>query len=105
MNITANALLSIGASPVMAHALEEVEDMVRLSSAVVINIGTLSPAWVEAMKKAIRAAALKIYRWFLIRLELAQHPTGQKLPASCSEPVLSPLSGQCFRNKSPGPIE
>ena len=58
MNITANALLSIGASPVMAHALEEVEDMARLSSAVVINIGTLSPAWVEAMKKAIRTAAL-----------------------------------------------
>jgi len=59
MNITANALLSIGASPVMAHALEEVEDMARLASAVVINIGTLSPLWVEGMKKAIRAAALK----------------------------------------------
>jgi len=43
----------------MAHALEEVEDMARLASAVVINIGTLSPLWVEGMKKAIRAAALK----------------------------------------------
>ncbi|HRD01567.1 MAG TPA: hydroxyethylthiazole kinase [Candidatus Saccharicenans sp.] len=59
MNITANALLSIGASPVMAHALEEVEDMVKLASAVVINIGTLSPAWVEAMVRAMETAAEK----------------------------------------------
>ncbi|MCR4395103.1 MAG: hydroxyethylthiazole kinase [Candidatus Saccharicenans sp.] len=59
MNLTANALLSIGASPVMAHALEEVEDMVNLASAVVINIGTLSRHWVEAMVKAIRAADRK----------------------------------------------
>ena len=29
MNATANALLAIGASPVMAHAIEEVEEMVR----------------------------------------------------------------------------
>jgi len=59
MNLTANALLSIGASPVMAHAEEEVEDMVNLASAVVINIGTLSPHWVKAMEKAIRAAGKK----------------------------------------------
>ncbi|MGB9892942.1 MAG: hydroxyethylthiazole kinase, partial [Candidatus Saccharicenans sp.] len=59
MNLTANALLSIGASPVMAHAVEEVEDMVALASAVVINIGTLSSHWVEAMEKAIKAAERK----------------------------------------------
>ncbi len=59
MNLTANALLSIGASPVMAHAEEEVEDMVSLASALVINIGTLSPHWVNAMEKAIRAAEQK----------------------------------------------
>ncbi len=49
MNNTANALLSIGASPVMAHAVEEVEDMVSISSSLVINMGTLSDRWVEAM--------------------------------------------------------
>ena len=59
MNITANALLSIGASPVMAHALDEVEDMVALASAVVINIGTLSQTWVEAMERAIKTAEEK----------------------------------------------
>lgn len=59
MNLTANALLSIGASPVMAHAVEEVEEMVGLASALVINIGTLSRHWVEAMGTAIRAAGKK----------------------------------------------
>jgi len=56
MNTTANALLAIGASPVMAHALEEVEEMVRLARALVINIGTLSPPWVRAMIKAGKEA-------------------------------------------------
>jgi hydroxyethylthiazole kinase len=52
MNTSANALLSIGASPVMAHAVEEVEEMVGLAGALVLNIGTLSPPWIEAMKEA-----------------------------------------------------
>ena len=42
MNYTANALLAMGASPVMAHAPNEVEDMVALAGALVLNIGTLS---------------------------------------------------------------
>lgn len=49
MNNTANALLSIGASPVMAHESDEMEDMVSIASALVINMGTLSKRWVEAM--------------------------------------------------------
>jgi len=57
MNITANALLALGASPVMAHAAEEVEEMAALARALVINIGTLSPAWVESMRKAMLSAA------------------------------------------------
>ena len=59
MNNTANALLAIGASPVMAHAVEEVEEMVKIASALVINIGTLSPDWVNAMQRAMKAAAKK----------------------------------------------
>ena len=49
MNTTANALLAIGASPMMAHAKEEVEDMVQIASSLVINIGTFSPYWIESM--------------------------------------------------------
>jgi hydroxyethylthiazole kinase len=59
MNLTANALLAIGASPVMAHAPEEVEDMVDIAAALVINIGTLSGPWVEAMFKAADRAKKK----------------------------------------------
>ncbi len=56
MNSTANALLAIGASPVMAHAEQEVTDMVKIAGALVINIGTLSPAWVRAMQQAAQQA-------------------------------------------------
>ena len=49
MNNTANALLAVGASPVMAHALDEVAEMTDIASALVINIGTLDALWVEAM--------------------------------------------------------
>jgi hydroxyethylthiazole kinase len=57
MNETANATLALGALPVMAHAREEVEEMVGLAGALVLNIGTLSPHWVEAMLLAGRAAS------------------------------------------------
>jgi len=56
MNTTANALLALGASPVMAHAIEEVEEMVGLARALVLNIGTLSAPWIEAMVRAGREA-------------------------------------------------
>lgn len=49
MNFSANALLAIGASPVMAHATEEISEMAQLAGALVINIGTLDAAWTEAM--------------------------------------------------------
>jgi len=52
MNTTANALLAVGASPIMAHAVEEVEEIVRVAGALVVNIGTLSLPWVEAMVRA-----------------------------------------------------
>ena len=56
MNSTANALLAIGASPVMAHADQEVEDMVGIAAALVINIGTLSEQWTKSMFMAARRA-------------------------------------------------
>jgi len=59
MNLTANALLALGASPVMAHAIDEVEDMAGIADALVINIGTLSRPWIEAMEKAAAAAVRK----------------------------------------------
>ena len=61
MNFTANTLLAMGASPVMAHAVDEVEEMVALAGALVINIGTLSQQWLESMLKAgIKANELEV---------------------------------------------
>ena len=56
MNYNANALLALGAAPVMAHAREEVRDMAGIAQALVLNIGTLSPEWIEAMIMALQTA-------------------------------------------------
>ena len=49
MNYTANVLLATGASPVMAHAINEVEEMAGFAGSLVLNIGTLTNAWVDSM--------------------------------------------------------
>ena len=41
MNATANITLCMGALPVMAHAPQEVEEMVGAADALVLNLGTL----------------------------------------------------------------
>ena len=56
MNETANATLALGALPVMAHAVEEVEELASVAGALVLNIGTLSEHWIEAMLLAARSA-------------------------------------------------
>jgi hydroxyethylthiazole kinase len=56
MNETANATLSLGALPVMAHAHEEVEELASVAGALVLNIGTLSGYWIESMLLAAQAA-------------------------------------------------
>ncbi|MEE4243457.1 MAG: hydroxyethylthiazole kinase [Desulfopila sp.] len=59
MNFTANTLLAMGASPVMAHAENEVEDMASFADALVLNIGTLTVSWVVSMIKAGKVAAAR----------------------------------------------
>jgi hydroxyethylthiazole kinase len=56
VNLVANATLATGALPVMANAVEEVEEMAATAAALVINMGTLDGAWVEAMILAGREA-------------------------------------------------
>jgi len=56
MNYTANALLAAGASPVMAHAPNEVQEMVSFAGALVLNIGTLTDDWVASMVSAGKKA-------------------------------------------------
>ena len=51
-NYVANGLLSIGASPIMSSAIEEMDELPAICQALVINIGTLTSEQVKAMIKA-----------------------------------------------------
>lgn len=90
MNTTANALLALGASPVMAHAAQEVAEMVGLAGALVINIGTLSPPWIDSMISAVSAAKTRGIPYVLdpvgagataIRTETSQRLIKEAVPA------------------------
>jgi hydroxyethylthiazole kinase len=65
MNWTANVLLALGASPAMVHAPEEVEEFVAISSAVVVNIGTLDEPWIASMRQAAAKASEAGIPWVL----------------------------------------
>ncbi len=65
MNNTANALLALGASPAMVHALDEVEDFVAISQALVVNIGTLDSEQIAACKLAALKARTIGVPWIL----------------------------------------
>lgn len=52
MQTTANVLLSAGASPIMAHAQNELPEIAALANALVINIGTLDDPWICAINMA-----------------------------------------------------
>jgi hydroxyethylthiazole kinase len=65
MNWTANVLLAVGGSPAMVHAPEEVEEFVAISSALVVNIGTLDEAWIASMRQAAVKASGTGIPWVL----------------------------------------
>ena len=56
MQQTANALLAIGASPVMAHAKDELAELAVIAQSLVINIGTLDEHWISSMLQAAKIA-------------------------------------------------
>lgn len=65
MNNTANALLAVGASPIMAHAHSEVEEMVGICQSLVVNIGTLDEYFVASMLLAAKKANALQKHWLL----------------------------------------
>lgn len=65
MNVAANVVLAAGASPAMVHAVEEAEEFAAIAGALTVNIGTLSPPWVEGMKRAIAGAQAAGKPWVL----------------------------------------
>ena len=74
MNNSANALLALGASPIMAHSREELSEMVALCGALVINIGTLDSVWCERM-------TIK-NRWCLTPSGVARRHCGPPFPVN-----------------------
>ena len=65
MNNSANAVLAIGASPVMSHAHSEIDEMVGICSSLVVNIGTLDEYWTDSMIMAAKKANQLQKPWIL----------------------------------------
>lgn len=85
MPITANILLSLGASPLMAHAKEELAEISHLAAALVINIGTLDKNWVEAIQIAQQTALKR-------RIPIVLDPVGAGASRYRSETALNILT-------------
>jgi hydroxyethylthiazole kinase len=82
MDVAANVLLAVGASPAMVHSSEEVEAFADLSAALVVNIGTLSPDWVAAMKLAARRMGDAGKPWVLDPVGVGATPYRTAISAS-----------------------
>ncbi|SNR69333.1 hydroxyethylthiazole kinase [Puniceibacterium sediminis] len=65
MNIAANVVLAVGASPAMVHAAEEIPDFTPIVGALTINIGTLSAPWRDSMLAAAEVAQDRNIPWVL----------------------------------------
>lgn len=65
MDIMANVLLAAGCSPAMAHSLDEVESFIGISSALLVNMGTLDSNWIAAKKLAAKRAVELGKPWVL----------------------------------------
>jgi hydroxyethylthiazole kinase len=73
-SLTANLLLSVGASPAMSLALDEIDQLVAGSAALVINLGTLDEARRAAMSRAVRVAAEHRIPWVLDPVMVERSP-------------------------------
>jgi len=98
MNDTANATLALGALPVMAHAKEEVAEMVGAAGALVLNPGTLSPEWVEAMlvagKRANELGVPVVYDPVGVGATRLRNETGERFLAELKLAVVRGNSGE-----------
>ena len=98
MNDTANVTLALGAQPVMAHAREEVAEMVGLAGALVLNPGTLAPDWVDAMivagKRANELGVPVIYDPVGVGATKLRNETGERILKTLRLAVVRGNSGE-----------
>lgn len=88
MNIAANVMLAAGASPAMVHSPEEAGEFATITAALTINIGTISPDFLDGMKKAATAAEAARKPWVLD--PVAHFATGYRRAAVAELLALSP---------------
>ena len=96
MNFVANSLLAIGASPIMARAEEEVEEISSKSNALALNLGipesttahSMILAGEAAMKKSGSATKGGATSWGF-HLELTEHLDDIEISNICSQLPLS----------------
>jgi hydroxyethylthiazole kinase len=98
MNDTANVTLALGALPVMAHAREEVAEMVGAAGALVLNPGTLTPEWVDAMivagKRANELGVPIVYDPVGVGATKLRNETGARFLATLHLAVVRGNSGE-----------
>jgi hydroxyethylthiazole kinase len=98
MNDTANLTLALGALPVMAHAKEEVAEMVGAAGALILNPGTLSQEWVEAMliagKRANELGIPVIYDPVGVGATRLRNETGERFLSELRLAVVRGNSGE-----------
>ncbi len=56
MDLMANSLLALGAAPLMCESIDEIEELVNISNALYINIGTLNQVFIERTLFAAQVA-------------------------------------------------
>lgn len=81
MDIVANVLNAVGASPAMVHDARESADFARIAGALAINIGTPSPDWVAGMSSATRAAHHLGTPWVLDPVAVGATPYRREIVA------------------------
>ena len=65
MDLAANTLLAVGASPAMVHAPQESAEFAAIADALTVNLGTMEAHWVESAEAAARAAIAARRPWVL----------------------------------------
>lgn len=83
INDCANILLACGASPIMAEAIEEVEEITAMCDGLVLNMGMPGRQKIEAMKKPESGQMHFIFRLSWIRLESVHQHFEEKQYPSC----------------------
>jgi len=72
--LTANLLLAVGACPAMSMALDEIEDVVARSDALLVNLGILDEARRAAMSRAVEVASRRRMPWVLDPVMVERSP-------------------------------